>query len=479
MIILEVFRLLFVFLFFTGFAVPLTFICTLPFLLYAFLTCSKSPLLFPDIIWKSVWLLWWYCCECYFPFICPQIGNIPADPREITSEYLTHQFRKSGLISENNAVVVYKCEPNKMQGFLSTVFTLTLAYNIPEPNLPRKILIKISARIARVRWQLMMGKITKTEIVFFSKYSHEIPFNHPKYYFSDFSSLSEKYLLAMEYVEHPFVKPSAEYSMPLVEVLKIVTHLARFHSHFEGRQDEFSQFMSTSDRKICLSANLFWNKNIRAFWRNMETLGLEVPKEINEVLDIIQTQSPGKVLSMFACTHQTLSHGDTRTDNIYQLPNGEYGFIDFQMVGNKCNMHDVVFFCLTAAECATILDNRDEICMLYYEEWSKNYKKVHGKNIVEIEEAGKQIDDVLTLLEVKQQFEIQCIEIFIFLIMTSKSQEALFASSYDSNNANSSNQIIKTTSVIFTRLFEYIKLLDALGHLKTMAYNYDSRNDII
>jgi len=318
---------------------------------------------------------------------------------------------------------------------------------------------------------MMVGRSTRAEIGFFKKYISEDPFNHPRYYFSQFSSLSEKFLLALEFVEYPFLKPIPEYNMPLTEILKIVHQLAKFHSYFEGRQNEFEhQFTSMTNSRVMVTSDLTWKMNVEAWRRTMRELELEVPQEINELISIIHTQKQSKVFSVLATLHQTLCHNDLRSDNIYKLPNGEYGFIDFQMVGNRCNLWDVVYFCLYIADCSTVLGNRNKICVIYYDEWMKNYKRVHGHDaVISVEESEVLPSKLLTLEEVKLQFETVGIGIFIYLVIISIATEAVIAEA-----GNKHELIVDTARIVFLRTFEYLIKLDCVGNLKAMIANYDS-----
>merc|ERR1719320_2157117 len=111
----------------------------------------------------------------------------------------------------------------------------------------------------------------------------------------------------MEYIEHPFVKPISDYQMPLNEILDIIPYLARFHAQFEGRQGELSeQFMTINDPVVSLMSDVLWKTNMNSFQKNIQLFGLEVPEEINELLDIAGTIKPSKISDMFATIHQTL-----------------------------------------------------------------------------------------------------------------------------------------------------------------------------
>merc|ERR550534_1486512 len=149
-----------------------------------------------------------------------------------------------------------------------------------------------------------------------------------------------------------------------------------------------------------------WEMHVKALRRNLRVMEVEVPQEINELISIIQTEKPSKVFSLLATLHQCLCHNDLRSDNIYKLPDGEYGVVDFQMVGNRCNLWDVVYICICIADCSIVLANRNKICQLYYDEWIKNYQRVHGADaVIRIEESGVLASKLLTFEEVKLQFE--------------------------------------------------------------------------
>ena len=94
----------------------------------------------------------------------------------------------------------------------------------------------------------------------------------------------------------------------------------------------------------------------RAIAPAMEQSGDVIPEAVRRLGDSQLVEVWTHSISSLTTGPQTLLHGDPHIGNTYMLPNGELGFLDWQVVRQGCWAHDVGYFLQSAL---TTPDRRD------------------------------------------------------------------------------------------------------------------------
>jgi len=173
-----------------------------------------------------------------------------------------------------------------------------------------------------------------------------LPVDHPLAYLAIVDEPELDYLVVMEDLLARGVDPlDATRPMTVDQAARGVRGLARLHSLYW--------------EKVAADPALSWVQPFRAVgWRGplrmgvppgLERAGMTVPPEVRELtgeelVDHLWTRYLGSV----STGPQTLLHGDAHIGNTYVLPDGEIGFLDWQVVRRGHWSHDVGYFLQSA-----------------------------------------------------------------------------------------------------------------------------------
>ena len=174
----------------------------------------------------------------------------------------------------------------------------------------------------------------------------DLPLEHPHAYASIVDEPGLDYIIVMEDLQAREADP-LDATRPLTpeEVANGLRGLARLHSRYWGKVEEepglswVQPFLPTEG----------WLKPMRrAIAPAIEQSGDAVPEVVRRLGDSRLVEVWTRSIASLTTGPQTLLHADPHIGNTYMLPNGELGFLDWQVVRQGCWAHDVGYFLQSA-----------------------------------------------------------------------------------------------------------------------------------
>lgn len=174
----------------------------------------------------------------------------------------------------------------------------------------------------------------------------QLPLEHPLAYASMVDEPGLDYMIVMEDLLARGADPrDATRPLTVEEVANGLHGLARLHSRYweevehDGALSWVQPFLPTEG----------WLEPMRAaIARAIERSGDAIPEAVRRLTDTQLIEVWIQSISSLSTGPQTLLHGDPHIGNTYVLPNGEIGFLDWQVVRRGCWAHDVGYFLQSA-----------------------------------------------------------------------------------------------------------------------------------
>ena len=124
--------------------------------------------------------------------------KIPAGPRELTAEWLTHALRQTGTITDAAVVSFDNNLIAEGVGLMGQLARLSLRYNVPEPGAPRSLIAKFPAASEENRKIGNIFRIYEREIRFYEEIAGDVDLRTPRRYFSAMDVEAGEYVLLLE-----------------------------------------------------------------------------------------------------------------------------------------------------------------------------------------------------------------------------------------------------------------------------------------
>jgi len=426
-------------------------------LLISSLCKCRSLVPWITFIGNELLLVWWYCCEIYFPTACPSINSIPDKIEDLTPAYFTANLRNAGVLGQDNFVLEVKTSLNSIQGYLSTIFWVDLVYKKQSSILPTSVIVKISMKHLVLRAQIATMKFTRNEISFSSKYVEESPINHPRFFFSQLANKSEKFMICSGTADGTFLdaEPREEkWMLNLDDMYLIISDVAKLQAHFDGRENELKKDFDFIGRKMAgMLGDLVLNRNV---WHEvLDIYGLTLTEKCLELEKFVFETKVSGLMEWFGsgCFRQGLCHGDVHNGNIYRGRNGKLGYIDFQSTGLKPMLYDVIWVMLKT--CEHKLYDKNSICELYFKEYSAYHAQFH--------QGGR---PCVTLQHIKLQYDILPLLILVHSMATAKGSLDLMNKSNDADR----NFFVRAVGFFTNNLIQLIEGCDTSSKARQL-YN--------
>jgi len=268
--------------------------------------------------------------------------SVPRNPQGFTPEWLT-----TALAGRHPGVVVSTAEVAEIDKGTTTRIVLRLGYASGEG--PERVFVKMQGSIDH---RLVMGLLDMLyhEARIFGL-SDRLPLEAPLVYATGIDKRRLQSLVLMEDLRLRGVTLNrATEPLDIAVVTRVVEMLAAMH----GRYWEFRRETRPE---------LAWVPTYRAFpgWALVGAAGTRRAQkhhaEAFEVLCAPHLRS-WRALAQLWCRGitdigrgpQTLLHGDTHIGNSYLLPDGRFGFLDWQLVCRGSWTHDVCYFFVSSLD---------------------------------------------------------------------------------------------------------------------------------
>ena len=174
----------------------------------------------------------------------------------------------------------------------------------------------------------------------------DLPLEHPRAYASIVDEPGLDYMIVMEDLLARGADPlDATRPLTAEEAATGLRGLARLHSRYWGRV-EVEPDLSWVQPFLPSEG---WLKPMRrAIAPAIEQSGSAIPDAVRSLSDAQLVEIWTQSIATLAIGPQTLLHGDPHLGNTYLLPDGELGFLDWQVVRRGYWAHDVGYFLQSA-----------------------------------------------------------------------------------------------------------------------------------
>ncbi|KJS05109.1 MAG: hypothetical protein VR73_13050 [Gammaproteobacteria bacterium BRH_c0] len=212
-------------------------------------------------------------------------------------------------------------------------------------GLPTRVIVKLAYDLEHLPWPLYTN-----EVKFYRELRKEVPVEAPVVLGAVYDHNSHRFLLVLEDLsERGASFPNALDNISVDKVAAALDELAALHARY-WQSPRFDSDLATLETHVSGTLNDFMTR--------------QVPHAIQHEIDInpykrelvAKMGSSGDQLlkGMLAVQRhqaslpQTLLHGDSHVGNIYYLPDGSAGLLDWQLMVRGYCMHDVNYLITTA-----------------------------------------------------------------------------------------------------------------------------------
>jgi aminoglycoside phosphotransferase (APT) family kinase protein len=277
--------------------------------------------------------------------------RIPKTIEGLTPSVLTH------FVSEMHpGVTITECEPFDIRRLGQQVSTagrvkMRLRYGAGSPALPQQALIKMVIDEAAVP-----GMLYETEVRVYQKFLPETDLLNPACMAAAYDPATEHFILMLEDLSErkAFFPTVLDPSLTADQVAKLLDWLARLHARFwkSARLTEESAWLSSLTEGKQFD---FFNADT-VKWIDSFVAANSYRKDLITRIG----RSPAQLWENVKAVHRyqerlfpmTLLHGDTGTHNSFHLPDGQCGFLDWQLAVRGPWPHDVHYIICTALSVA-------------------------------------------------------------------------------------------------------------------------------
>lgn len=263
--------------------------------------------------------------------------RIPLQWEQVTPEWMTAALRPrhpGARVSEVSLVTRDDGTNRRAR------FGLTYA----EGSGPRTVFLKAHAAGHRIT-HLRNGNLWNEARLFAA--GADLPVDHPLVYKSIVDLLGLDFLLVMEDLNQRGADPrDATRPMTVEQVANGMRGLARLHSRYWG-------VSRTSDARFrwlkTWKPTKGWQVGLRArIPRGLERAGSSLPEAVSRLTADQVVAYWSRYVATLATGPVTLVHADAHIGNTYVLPDGEVGFLDWQVVRRGRWSQDVGYFLVSA-----------------------------------------------------------------------------------------------------------------------------------
>ena len=305
--------------------------------------------------------------------------EIPADPSELTSDWLTRALRAGGVL-EKARVVAFEAEPiGEGEGFTGALARVSLRYDREEAGAPRTLIAKFPTADATTRASVEAMQAYEHEIRFYDELADAVPMRVPRRYFGDMDpnplervqrgiqrffnalpvwllrlllrpllafarSSNRRYVLLLEDLAPERVGNQLE-GADAKRAADCVRAAAAHHAAFWQSQ--------ALDRLRWLPSIDYGAPTLQALFKRSRAAFFEdyagrLPPGLTEAADWIDRHGVA-IARHLASPPVTLIHGDFRLDNMFFRESGPPApmAVDWQLVARARGVWDVAYFMTT------------------------------------------------------------------------------------------------------------------------------------
>jgi len=224
---------------------------------------------------------------------------------------------------------------------------LRLRYGPGSPPLPEQAVVKMVLDEAAVA-----GVLYETEVMMHRNILPEMEIERPVCLAARYEPDSENFMLILEdlSVHGAFFPNVLEPSLKPERVAELLDLLAGIHARYwrSPRLEEEKEWLSSFVEGLQFD----WFNEVTPSWIDDLVAESSYRQDVIERVGRSPTELWEGVKAVHAYQHQalplTLQHGDTGAHNTYFLPDGRFGFLDWQLSVRAAWPHDVHYLVVTA-----------------------------------------------------------------------------------------------------------------------------------
>jgi len=269
----------------------------------------------------------------------------PANPTEITAEWLTTALRKSGAIESSRVTSFDAKVIGEGAGLFGQLAKVALTYDKAGPSAPSSLIAKFPTTAPENREVAMFFRFYETEVNFYEQIAEQVELRTPRCYFSAFEPSNGDYLLLLEDLAPAQVGDQAA-GCSAKHVQLAISELAKFHATWWNSPElDNLDWLPGYDAEWLIQAMedgyaQAWEPFVE-FTKDYLTPELaDVGKRFGNSIRKI-TNMAGKDMPT------TITHGDFRLDNLFfASPEGgpPFAVIDWQISSKGGGIFDVAKF---------------------------------------------------------------------------------------------------------------------------------------
>jgi len=290
--------------------------------------------------------------------------KFPNSIDDLTPELLTDVFQHNQpdiIISDFEIMHVAQCGDGRASTADRVILKLHFDGIVPD-NQPQQDMLKTMLLSPHAPKEMY-----ENEVRFYQQLRPELDLETPTIFASHFDSGSGQFGVIMEDLNLKQVRfPNATDEVSVAEVKGLLTTLAKLHGNFwqSKRLEQDLQWIATPLKGGM--SDIFQNYGLELVKDQVEKnpfkqslispLGLSL-EQMHQKLTEFQLDA--------ARQPQTLLHGDSHIANTYQVPNGDGGLFDWQLLTRGCWAHDVGYIIVTALSTDLRRQHERELLLFY------------------------------------------------------------------------------------------------------------------
>ena len=240
--------------------------------------------------------------------------TIPADPKELTAEWLTEALRSTGVIDRASVKGIETDIVGEGSGFIGQLARVKLSYDRAEPGAPTSLIGKFPGASEGGRMIGNTFDFYHREIRFYEEIADQVELRTPKRYYSVMDRDAQQYILLLEdLAPAPVGDQLAGATRAQAELA--VRSIADFHATWwqSAALDKISDWMPTLDAPV---QNLAEGAYQQAWQPFLENFGSGLSADMKDLGKRVGERVI-KLQQSFADEPVTINHGDFRMDNLF------------------------------------------------------------------------------------------------------------------------------------------------------------------
>ena len=238
--------------------------------------------------------------------------EIPANPEEITPEWLTESLRSGGVLSDASVISLEMETFGESGGFVGEVVRLKLRYDLLEYGAPRSVVAKFPSADQATRANLNGGGAYEREVRFYQEIAGNSVLKMPQLYYGATDPVANNHVLLLEDIDYAR-RGDVLKGCTAEEAELVARHLARFQATWWNSPAldhmDWMQGLAKDADEAQESFKQLWALCLR-------NLGDKIPPPFQ---DIVQKSSNhvAEIRAALGKPPQTVTHGDYRLDNMF------------------------------------------------------------------------------------------------------------------------------------------------------------------